>query len=65
MQHIPLTSVVNNLPLYKSFTYTTNSEDSFENSLDGRYQESFSDSADSFFRYNFIWERFSNELEFE
>ena len=64
MQHIPLTSVVNNLPLYKNFTYT-NSEDTIENSLDGFYHEASSDSADSFFRYNFIWERFSNELEFE
>ena len=65
MQHIPLTSVVNNLPLYKNFTYTTNPEDTFENSLDGLYQESVSDFADSFFRYNFIWDRFNNELEFE
>jgi hypothetical protein len=66
MQHFPLSTAINNLPSYRNFIYTGGSEDMSNESLpNALFQQNMSDSADLFFRRDFNWEYFSNELEFE
>lgn len=67
MQQFPLPTPATNLPSYNSFLYTGGLENNITNdgSSNTLYQTKTSDHADAFFRSDFNWEYFSNELEFE
>ncbi len=67
MQHFPLSSTINNPPLYNNFNYTASSDENrfIEVSPNTSYQTDRSGSTNLFVRCDFNWEYFSNELEFE
>lgn len=67
MQQIPLPQPIENAPAYNNFVYSIVSEDDkiSENSPNPSYRTNISDLANSFFKSDFSWEYFSNELEFE
>ena len=67
MEHNNIPQVNNNLPVYKNFIYSVKQDESTDNnSLKSMaHHTDISESANSFFRRDFNWEYFSNELEYE
>lgn len=67
MQPISLSLPNEQLPLYKDFlpSITEENKSKYPPLQKTSYQLNLSNSANSFFKQDFSWEYFSNELEFE
>jgi len=66
MQQNNLPLLNNNSPTHKNFLSQVNLDNKVNCiSPDTSYHANISDSANSFFKSDFNWEYFSNELEFE